>query len=230
MQATVTAVGDRGSGYALPAMLTSTTCGSLAPLTARPHFLQLLIHAFAWLHKWRQRAKANEEHQGWQPSELHVRGLKELLQGAEGNRGDRGGCSVLALQPVLEVEVLKSCMELFAWYFLPPRTGSSSGAQEGAALGRFPARHISVSARRKGGELRTPSPALLVTVGCGGEGQCLVLAWRSVQPELLSGSTQPAARDVSRALLMALKELPACPRPLLVSACGRSDGECSIHK
>lgn len=40
---------------------------------------------------------------------------------------------------VLEVEVLKSCTELFAWYFLPPRTGSSSEAQEGAALGRIPA-------------------------------------------------------------------------------------------
>lgn len=51
----------------------------------------------------------------------------------------RAGSSILALQSALEVEVLKSCMELFAWYFLPPRTGSSSEAQEGAALGRFPA-------------------------------------------------------------------------------------------
>lgn len=49
------------------------------------------------------------------------------------------GSSILILQRALKVEVLKSCTELFAWYFLPPRTGSSSEAQEGAALGRFPA-------------------------------------------------------------------------------------------
>lgn len=75
------------------------------------------------------------------------------------------GSSILILQPALEVEVLKSCTELFAWYFLPPRTGSSSEAQEGAALGRIPASHILIPAYRKRGKL--PALSLIPVASAG---------------------------------------------------------------
>lgn len=90
---------------------------------------------------------------------------------------DVQGSSILISQPALEVEVLKSYAELFAWYFLAPRTGSSGEAQEGAAPGSFPARHILISAYGKGGKIRALSLVPVRGAGSSWAGFRLTWAW-----------------------------------------------------